>query len=409
MEQSYYQMMLENLNQLLETGRLLGKKIVLFGHCEATERMLAVLLDYKIPVEGIADNNRAKWGIMCHNCMILPPEKLLQPRCENVEILIASRHYESIAKQLSEWGYEREIHKIVDYDTFSEFSTCEAVFTEKKERVRRGCCILRRLKEQYSDKSLLICPYNALGDVYWAISYWPSYCLNRYTGQSLNQEYVDKCKGSTVVIVTGSGCNQVAGLFGFQNVEILEKENMDELVQAVLFTKDTQAYIAHHDRPYTDVNINLLNWYPIRFWKLYPCSVYGISLDSPRIFPLREKKRKTFPFLKQGCTVILSPYAKSVISMPDSYWEEIAEEWKNKGFLVVTNVNGEEKPVKGTQSISCSLKELMDIAEYAGFFVGIRSGLCDVLESTKCEKYIVYPEAKYSTTEMDIKEFFTNA
>jgi len=41
------------------------------------------------------------------------------------------------------------------------------------------------------------------------------------------------------------------------------------------------------------------------------------------------------------------------------------------------------------------LTEAISIVEAAGIFIGLRSGLCDVISSAKAEKIIIYPDRVY--------------
>ena len=38
------------------------------------------------------------------------------------------------------------------------------------------------------------------------------------------------------------------------------------------------------------------------------------------------------------------------------------------------------------------------MAEYMGTFIGIRSGICDVLKEARCRKVALYPDYHYSDT-----------
>ena len=58
MEQVKYREMTEKLNSLIEDGRLSGKKIYLFGHCNATEELADMLIKDGFIVEAIFDNNK---------------------------------------------------------------------------------------------------------------------------------------------------------------------------------------------------------------------------------------------------------------------------------------------------------------------------------------------------------------
>jgi hypothetical protein len=110
--------------------------------------------------------------------------------------------------------------------------------------------------------------------------------------------------------------------------------------------------------------------------------------------------------IPKGKSVILSPYAKSVIELPAVFWEKIAADYSAEGFTIYTNVANNEQPVKGTIPLNIPISQMPAAVEFAGTFIGIRSGLCDVLYTADCRRIVVYPDCYYSTTPFKIAEFF---
>ena len=43
------------------------------------------------------------------------------------------------------------------------------------------------------------------------------------------------------------------------------------------------------------------------------------------------------------------------------------------------------------KSLEIPLKEVIPFVEYGGFFMGARSGLCDLLGFAQCRKKVIYP------------------
>ena len=107
-----------------------------------------------------------------------------------------------------------------------------------------------------------------------------------------------------------------------------------------------------------------------------------------------------------GKAVILSPYAKSIANISKIYWKQIVSYYKKKGYQVFTKTAGEEKPLEGTIRLEVRLSELSSIVERAGTFVGIRSGLCDVIREANCKKVVLYPDCYYSDTKWKVEEIF---
>jgi hypothetical protein len=69
-------------------------------------------------------------------------------------------------------------------------------------------------------------------------------------------------------------------------------------------------------------------------------------------------------------------------------------------------VHGNEDPVPGTRAQDIPIPELIDAVEHAGTFIGLRSGLCDVVHTARARKVHVFPDALYSTTPHKVADFF---
>ena len=54
-----------------------------------------------------------------------------------------------------------------------------------------------------------------------------------------------------------------------------------------------------------------------------------------------------------------------------------------------------EVPIKFTTPLDFPLTIANDILEYAGYFIGVRSGFCDIILNAACKKIILYPENIY--------------
>lgn len=94
----------------------------------------------------------------------------------------------------------------------------------------------------------------------------------------------------------------------------------------------------------------------------------------------------------RGKTVIIAPEASSINEMPHNFWQKVVDECQKKQLKVI--VNGNKYTLKGAINLKFSLKEAIPILEFAGYFVSIRSGLCDLAASANCRKFIIYPDIK---------------
>ena len=372
--------MIEKLNDL----HFNGKSVFAFGHCNATEEMLDHLATLSVKTIAILDNNKAKQGNKYKEIPIVPVERVLE--YENGMVLIANRFYEQMRMQLREIGYKGSIVKILEYNSFAEYSLLEETIKSKTERMLRGVKILKNIRDHYPNKYLVVCPHNALGDVYWAMSFLPAYL-------------------DPLVVVNGKGCGQVAQMFGQENA-VLQNSEMEEFTQAVIFKKEQNCIIAHHDKIYTDNAIKYINKHFISFIDFYKYIVFGLDKFAEPVLPSCNLPFENKEGILQGKTLIISPYAKSVVLLPDEFWQKIIGEYKSKGFMVCTSVNGNEQALENTIPISFALNQAVKAVEYAGHFIGIRSGLCDVVHSAECSKKVIFPDCIYSTTKMKVSDFF---
>lgn len=173
MDKLHYEEMIEQLNILIQEKVIEGKRIFLFGHCHATETLADLLLDKGFFITAILDNNTEKQGKMYRGIIIRPPEYSLTEPQENTLICIAARAYAAMVDQLNRLGYRGQIRKIVEYNSYSEYSLSLDTRIRKKKRVERGMVLLQALEQRYPNQFKFFCPFSALGDVYFTMSYLP--------------------------------------------------------------------------------------------------------------------------------------------------------------------------------------------------------------------------------------------
>ena len=389
MEQNHKTEMIRTINALIKNDFFNNRAIFLFGHCNATEEMADYLLAHNIKPAAIFDNSISKQGLSYREIPIIPPKNIQK----NSIVLIATRFFAEMSAQLRQLGFNGEIIQVVEYNSFVEFSLSDETLERKTARMQRGAKILKQIRAQYPPQHLVICPNNALGDVYWAMAFLPHY---------LEKHNISEF----AVIVVGNNCKQVAKLFDIKNILTLENTEMDEFVQAIIFSREENCIIAHHDRPYTDNIIRYLDKKFLSFIDYYRYAVYGLAKNTSACSPTKFEAFENHKQIPKGKSVILSPYAKSVVELPNKFWEEIAIEYSNQGYKVYTNTRDCEQSICGTEPLNIPISQIKSAVEYAGTFIGIRSGLCDVLHTADCRKIVVFPDCFYSTTPHKVKDFF---
>lgn len=393
MDHTHHQEMLKTLKVLIADNALAEKEIYLFGHCNATEELADEVIERGYSVKAILDNNPQKQGGHYKGIPVLSPQTLQGKDTRQTIVCIASRAYEAMARQLREMNYAGRLEKLVDYNSFAEYSLSPETIARKKQRMERGKRILERIRRKYGDNFCLICPFNALGDVYYAMAYLPAY--QQKSGII-----------APVIVTAGKACRAVAAMFGHEKQETLTQTEMDELVQAVLFTQAPNAFIAHHDRPYTNLLMKALYVKRIPFEILYRCGVYGLARDCAPCFPMGQRVYGALSDIVKGTSVILAPYAKSVAGIGAAVWQRIISACQVKGYQLYTNVADGETALPGTSPLQADLAELASVVEWAGTFIGIRSGLCDVIRNVSCRKIALFPDCYYSDTRWKVADFF---
>lgn len=386
--------MQETLEKLYNDGIFRNKYIVIFGSNEPAERIASWLLSHAIRVEVMIDNNKKKQGTFCMEIPVDSPENILGTFRENAVILIASKYYNEMAQQLGIMGYKEEKHifKIVDMAKGSTYSVTEETFTEKENVIYKGWDIYKKIRKKYGQETrIFICPYPALGDVYLTGMYLEKYCEKNNIP-------------SYAVIVTSNACMQILLMFGIKQAEKLPKEESDLMVQSLVFAglEECNVEILHHRFPYT-VGIGVLgNYKGICFNDHYKYSIFGMYENEKGKAPKKTGDRQYInSFFKEnglieGKTVIISPYANTSSNLPESFWKRIIKEYQKKGYIVCTNSSGTEEPaIEGTKAVTFPLSAAVQVIEMAGIFIGLRSGLCDVISQAHAKKIILYPDRIY--------------
>lgn len=393
MDNLHYIELTENLERLVNSGALQAKTIYLFGYCNATEVLVDLLDEKQYQVAAILDNNPVKWRSFYRGIPVVAPAAIRGIRPNRVIVCIAARAYESMASQLRKLGYEGRIEKLVDYDTYAAYSLSEETIREKQARVKRGLERMQELEASYPGCLRILCPFSALGDVYYAMAYLPHFLKK-------------KDAGNYMVAVIGGSCAAVVKMFGGQNIAVLGQVQMDELVQAAIYAEDGNSFIAHHDRPYVVNLAKALYLKKIPLEMLYRCGVYGLPQDAAPCSPKNLQAYGALHKIEKGRAVILAPAAKSVTNIPHPYWEQIIAYYKGKNYQVFSNVAAGEASLAGTEALDIPLSQVQSAAEQAGTFIGIRSGLCDVLKDASCKKIALYPNRYYSDTRWTMEEIY---
>ncbi len=398
MEKILYDEMVNTVDCIDNECDLKSKRVLLFGHCNASFELIDLLEEKGIKAVAILDNSDEKQGQSYKNALVINPEKFgdytgYNPVKDSV-VLITSRFYASMLQQLRELGYEGPVRKVIDYNTYAEYSLSEGTISRMKARERHGAELLQKLSEKYDQHFKVFCPFNALGDIYFMISYWPAFAKKRNIGYA-------------VFCVMNSVLADVIHMFGDYLIEVYEQKELDAMIQSAIYTQDENCFIAHQDRPYVVNLAKALYIKKIPLEQIYCCGVYGLSVGTRPAKPSANMHiYKNISTIPEGESVVFSPYAKSVTSIDPKVWNDAVAYYNGAGYKCYTNVTGDESPLDGTEAISPSLLEIRSVVERAGIFIGIRSGLCDILREANAKKIALYPDYNYCDTKWKSIEMY---
>lgn len=122
----------------------------------------------------------------------------------------------------------------------------------------------------------------------------------------------------------------------------------------------------------------------------------NIVYRNPRFEKVNEGVR--FKWENQGIvkgrTVLIAPDANSVTRLPIWFWNGIIKELQGLGYTVFLNCS--YFTFFRASNLFIPYESCVPMLEYAGNFIGVRSGFCDIISSAKCNKVILYPKIQNS-------------
>lgn len=270
------------------------------------------------------------------------------------------------------------------------FSACVAAVIG-----RTMICLIRK---KYGEKTHLLFSRGATGDIYLQAMLFENWLRENHVQQYL---IVGDARQMNAIMKLFPGVSYyyVRGYFSL----CIEKAFMlwggQELNMTILFPWTYSLYVNR-------CRVRMVP--PFTFMDTYQWYVFDLhekaTLHLP-CFPEISSRIWKKKGVVEGRTVIISPEANSVTGLKVSFWNDIIIELQNMGYQVfVCN-----KDTKGYQAarLFFNYEQGKSLLEYSGYFLGIRSGLCDIISTAKCRKIILYPAAgsgldyNHHRTEMD--------
>ena len=332
-------------------------------------------------VVAVLDNKRELAGSECKGIRVYTPEEYLAgEHRDDLKIIVPTRSYQPICEQLNELGYHIGEQVFI---TYIEYIPYNATILQKD--MLRGRGIYEEIRHKYPKERLYFITFNGIGDTYLA---------GMYLGDRMRSDGV----ANGVMVFVSETCRRVFGLLKHgANItgEYVIGDNRESL-NLLLFIKQMgfeDLGVCNLTHSYDLIDPGYLRGYKgLDFNTMVQIGGYYAPLKKTGVEVISEEAGDTMTScgLKERKTVILSPYAKSARDLPDGFWEELAEKLIDMGYTVCTNIAGSEQAIEGTIPLAAPLEQIFDLVEKCGVFIGLRSGLCDLISRAHAEKIILY-------------------
>lgn len=262
-------------------------------------------------------------------------------------------------------------------------------------RILSGYRLYKNLLWKYgSDTAILGTAWPGNGDYYICAGYLRAW---------LRKNGISKF----IFLTPGGAEDRVLELFPLITGHIVRLNGREEVFShllqfcAFLGIDRCQFHNFHHQQSFPAGNLlrgELQGFRGLNMVDFYLICGFGLDADVPKdrpVFSNNEIKiMKWFQDydLRPGKTVLLAPHSTGLEEFlpPESFWIELVQGLKAAGYCVCTNCVGVEKPVSGTVGLEIPFKEIVPFLNMAGGFIGIRSGLCDVISTSNCRKIILH-------------------
>ncbi len=267
---------------------------------------------------------------------------------------------------------------------------CEDIYALAK--IIYGYYVYRKISKDNAvgSKMILNYDYSGLGDIF-------VFSLFLSENEVFCNDYI--------LTVRGNSEKKIVDLFGLKNVIVLKNReskalaNLGRIGGDEFKIRNITPFSYHF---YTDVIQNQLAGMKFNMLDIYKYQMFELGESAIIRYPDNESKAQeafckkifTEKGLKVGRTVILSPFANTIKEYPKSFWRELAVNLQELGFSVATNCGPNEIEIQGTIRLSPKFDEVEGFMDCAGYFVGLRSGFCDLICNSRAKKIIIYPQCE---------------
>lgn len=239
-----------------------------------------------------------------------------------------------------------------------------------------------------TDTIILLSPHASTGDAYIIGA-----LIHEYAAAHGFERFVYLCVGTQCAKI-------VSGMFGVNNILLISFRERDLLEDLYRFCGEDKCNIRvmHYQGlcMYTGILANLRTFNNIDFLSMLYYGAFrlpkNVQLKPPHFVNNADFADAIFNgYVEEGNSVIIAPVAGSIAGLPNQFWEKLVIALINSGYKVYTNISGGgEQVIMRTRGLWFPLSCADQVCHRAGYFVGYRSGLCDIISSVECKKVVLY-------------------
>ena len=356
--------------------------VYIFGFNGYLECIFEYLQKNGVKIIAILDNDISKQGIVWKNISVISPKTIINDSdYKNRKYIIASKYEKEMAREVCNLGVDKS--NIICLLKTTGYRLSKEELNQRFDLLDEGKKIIEKIKSLYGEeKKIVYTPVSSIGDVYLL--------------SAVLQQW-DK-KNEAIYLMTGKAASSIFIDLGYKRVFTINPQQskaVSAYCSVVGFDK-CDVILAHTGFLHYAITDRLLTLKGYTWIDNYSMLFGNDHSDLPQYGNVHSENYLCEKYnIVPNKSVVLAPYANSVDLLSDSFWEELAESLRQKGYMVFTNVTDNQKEIGKTLRLNCPLRDINSVIELAGYFVGLRSGLCDVLANCDAKKIIIYPDVKY--------------
>ena len=145
----------------------------------------------------------------------------------------------------------------------------------------------------------------------------------------------------------------------------------------------------------------------------YKKFVFNIPIDTKRYLIKTNNNIENKEIIKKYSinkkSIVIVPYAYTVVNLKTEFWEELVNILIKKGYTVYTNIGNpkKEEAINNTISLNISLDELIKISKNIKYFISLRCGLCEFLALNSPNMIVINDNSKNYDRWDDVNNFST--